>query len=261
MSCRTTESIADGEPQARGVVFTGMEWYAERGDDPSGVHAGWIQTVQAGEAMQAAGVPGEAVQWLYEGGQGVCSEPLLRPGHCRGLTVQAATAENLRESLRRVARQADDDDQLLVHLSAHGEASGVLRLDNGERIGPSRLSAWLQSIPGSKLVVLDACYGERFLCQLDVPGATLVATAREDELGWVDRYGSFGPRFLCQLRGLNGLPDLTAARIQSAFFAASQQYQHHGRRLWQYIATQFDGSGLPEDQLALLTFEPVLQLP
>jgi hypothetical protein len=262
-SCMTKDSVHDlaSPAQKYGLIFTATEWLPEDNHDPSGHYAGWIQTVRVAQSMQRAGVPAQNLRLLYYDGQSRCEVPILPAGHCQHLPLIApATNANLESAFTEYCRILRPKDQLLVHLSSHGERSGILRGDLGETLGASTVSNWLQRVQAQTVVVIDACHAGAFIKRMPRLTNPVIGTALDNELGWVDRHGSFGPAFFPHLRSSQGM-SLDAGSVRMAFEHASEQYRWHGRQQRWYIEHRFDGQGLPADQLAQLTFTPVLFIP
>jgi len=84
---------------------------------------------------------------------------------------------------------ADSNDVSLVYYSGHGEPDGSLlgADEDFSTLPPTQLRAALDSIPGRKVVIVDACYSGKLISEEDTGSGTLrgerTAKAASDEAG------------------------------------------------------------------------------
>lgn len=240
-------------PRVHAVLFTGSDWRAGEPDleDPRGLNATWIQTARICRALQRRGAHGDAIHVLYLDGKPPLADPAVGP--VRGALSKPRPSEwvALVRLLRAIRRRFGPEDQLVLHLSAHGEPCGQLETDPGETITARALVAALRPFPPRQvLLVVDACFAEAFLDRAMVPGA--IGTARADEYGWVERDFSFGEFFFAEL----ALP-FSGDGVDRAFRLAANRYRAAGESRLPYIRQRYAGVGLCPEKLNRLRFVAV----
>lgn len=81
----------------------------------------------------------------------------------RLLLDRDVTVENIRKALRNVSGGLDGQSLTIFYYSGHGvkDNGGYSMLSgDGSHIGPDEVYAEMASLPGKKLVIIDACYSE-----------------------------------------------------------------------------------------------------
>ncbi|MDP7398460.1 MAG: caspase family protein [Lentisphaeria bacterium] len=250
-------------PVCYAVIFTSSDWRTGGNDelDPIDRNAGWIQTVRIYRHLLRLGYDARNISVFYldaqpdygDAGAGDIPESLRRMLDRR--RAATSTKANLHAALRQLASRMRPQDHLVVHLSMHGRKGAWLESDTGETIRPRELRRMLKPLaPTQRLLIVDACHSEEIIERLDLPG-TSIATARADELGWLERNFSFGEFFFAEFADClgPGRPD----RVEAAWSAAAARYRHAAD--WDYLKTRYGGAGLPQTTIELLTFEPVLR--
>ncbi len=250
-------------PVCYAVIFTSSDWRTGGNAvlDPIDRNAGWIQTVRIYRHLLRLGYEARNISVFYldaqpdyeDAGAGDIPESLRRMLDRR--LAAASTKANLHAALRQLALRMRPQDHVVVHLSMHGRKGAWLESDTGETIRPRELRRMLKPLaPRQRLLIVDACHSEAIIERLDLPG-TSIATARADELGWLERNFSFGEFFFAEFVDCldPGRPD----RVEAAWSAAAVRYGKAAD--WQYLKTRYGGEGLPEATIELLTFEPVLR--
>lgn len=102
---------------------------------------------------------------------------------------------------------ADGNDVSLLYYSGHGETDGsLLGADTLSRLAPQRLRAALDSIPGRKVIIVDACYSGQLIAEEQEKGGTLRAASSSDpadaaENGAAGFVSAFQAAFRTRLRG------------------------------------------------------------
>jgi|GEM_PF-1497790 hypothetical protein len=250
-------------PVCYAVIFTSSDWRTGGNAelDPIDRNAGWIQTVRIYRHLLRLGYDARNISVFYldaqpdyeDAGAGEIPESLRRMLDRR--RAAASTKANLHAALRQLASRMRPQDHVVVHLSMHGRKGAWLESDTGETIRPRELRRMLKPLaPRQLLLIVDACHSEAIIERLDLPG-TSIATARADELGWLDRNFSFGEFFFAEFGDClgPGRPD----QVEAAWSAAAVRYGKAAD--WEYLKTRYGGEGLPEATIELLTFEPVLR--
>lgn len=236
---------ADGQPERYAILFTASDWRAGEDDlvDDSGRNATWLQIQRIHRSLSQGGLPSANIATLYLDAQTDPAEPQIANS-----ALISASKMHLRQAIARFAGRMDADDQLVIHLSLHGKADGLLYSDVGERLGAAEFADMLQPIPPSqRLVVVDACFSGAFVEALDLPGP-FIATAKADEYGWVEREFSFGQFFF---------EFANSATAKIAFLHASDAYRAAGEARREYIENEHGGEGIDSEAAAALSFIPV----
>jgi hypothetical protein len=254
----------DGVVRRHALIFTASDWREGESDytDPEGRNAGWIQTVRIYNALRAQGFSAERVHVLYLDGTPHDDEPAVdgsgvSAAFRHGLGGEA-TLRRLRQRLRLITATMDADDHVVLHLGLHGRRSGRLLADSGETIRGRDLRRLLAPVPAAnRLVVLDACHAEAVLARIELPGP-FIGTAKADDYGWVDRDFSFGQFFFRCADLMPAESGQTALNHRAALAKAAAGYKAAGEAKRDYILTAYEGIGLPPEEAARLTFEPVL---
>ncbi len=69
-----------------------------------------------------------------------------------------ATSDEVRSAIASTFGSAGPQDVSLFYFSGHGGSDGSLAGASGTHISAKALRTWLDSIPGTKIVIVDACY-------------------------------------------------------------------------------------------------------
>ncbi len=250
-------------PVCYAVIFTSSDWRTGSNDelDPIDQNAGWIQTVRIYRHLLRLGYEARNISVFYLDAQpdyedaGAGDIPASLRHMLNRRRAATSTKANLRAALRQLAFRMRPQDHVVVHLSMHGRKGAWLESDTGETIRPRELRRMLKPLaPRQRLLIVDACHSEAIIERLDLAG-TSIATARADELGWLERNFSFGEFFFAEFTEC--LDPARPDQVEAAWSAAAARYRTAAD--WDYLKTRYGGEGLPEETIELLTFEPVLR--
>lgn len=116
--------------------------------------------------------------------------------------------EGIVSAIRSYFAEADSNDVSLLYYSGHGEADGsLLGADAYSRLAPQRLRAALDTIPGRKVIIVDACYSGKLIAEERERNRSTYAARSAEPEGDPDIGGaasfvdSFQAAFQAKLRG------------------------------------------------------------
>ena len=89
------------------------------------------------------------------------------------------TAQEILDTIRTTFADAGENDISLLYFSGHGEMGGALLGSDLATVSPQELRNCLNSVPGRKVVIVDACYSGGLLEEDEVSAAENIS--QEDE--------------------------------------------------------------------------------
>ena len=78
-------------------------------------------------------------------------------------TRNGLTAAGILSAIRSAFSGATENDVSLLYYSGHGDRDGSLIGEDVEHVSPAALRSALDSIPGRKVVIVDACYSGQLI--------------------------------------------------------------------------------------------------